>query len=607
MAQQAADDWNANLGLVQFATQVDDGAVAKQRDGMNTVAFSDTIYGDTFGDETIAVTLLNYAHIVDLVETDVLVNSADTFDSYTGPLRDPGQPTNIDLHRVLLHEFGHVLGLAHPDAIGQTVTAVMNSVVSNTDELTADDIGGTTIIYGDTALKSLPLTPVGLAVDDRRGKIYATTAKANGKGSLLVIDPYGPEVVATVHAGSKPKVLALSGDDEFLYMGVDGKGVIDQIDPDTLTQTLEFPLGAQAGVTAAHILVLPGQPGSVLVSQVGNIDNSSGYTGVSDSADFAIYDQGVLRTGEAFDPFDTPGSPVVLNSDGQTGYAVSGGSPHLLTISANGITYPSSNYFMVALGNTGSQPAYDQPLLFDIDGTVVDLVDSVQATPFAGIAEYGNYALALDPGQGRVFFAVPNSNNLALANAPGANVSVLSEQTSVLVGDIATRAFLPAITLPRYTEVTNLSRWGTNGLIITIEDTRSLYSEHTLLIRSNLIGPGPVSGEPPTVSVGTPKFAVLDENSGVKDKVAVTRVDGDLSAPLTVHYTVSGTAQSGADFRVLSGVITIPTGQSKAKIKVVPLGSQFSDGPRTLQIRLAPDPAYRWGTSSAAAISVTSD
>ena len=58
----------------------------------------------------------------------------------------------IDFHRVALHEFGHVLGLAHPDAVGQTVSALMNSIISDLDGLTQDDGDGARSIY------NLPLT-----------------------------------------------------------------------------------------------------------------------------------------------------------------------------------------------------------------------------------------------------------------------------------------------------------------------------------------------------------------------------------------------------------------------------------------------------------------
>lgn len=590
VAQSAVDEWNQNLGLAQFATVVEDDASPQQGDGKNTVAFSSNIYGDTFGDETIAVTLLHYTDHVTIGESDVLVNNQDTFDSYSGPLQNKGTSRNFDLRRVLLHEFGHVLGLGHPDAIRQTVAAVMNSVISDTDQLTSDDISGTTAIYGDPALRSVPVAAYGVAVDDGRGKIYVATTAANGKGKLQVIDPYAQKIAATIHTGTHPNIVALSGGGEYLYLGVDGLAAIDQFDPDTFTKTREFTLGAQPGVTAADIAVLPGQPESVLVSQVGNSQAALAHGGGVTTADFAVYDRGVLQPEEGFGSSDSPGSPIVIDEAGQVFYGFSGGFSDAangwitrLSLDAGGVS-PKVQYPGLPTGSLDGGVTYSQGLLFMSNGSVADLTDGVYQDPFPDVrSDDGAETVTVDAVLGQAYFAVANYSTPTL-----------------LVEDIASRSSLGTVSLPRYSRVLKMRRWGANGLII------GLNAKQMLLLRSNLIAPGPVTGSPPTVTLGAPKYASLGENDGLKDKFVVTRTNGDLSAPLDVAYTATGTSQSGVDYFPLSGVVTIPAGQATAKIKIVPTGSQFSDGPRTLQIRLAPNTSYLWGTPSFATITLTS-
>ena len=146
-------DWNANLTRTKFTSTESTGTAAAFNNKVNNVLFSDTVYGEDFGARTLAITLSSGA-AVRKSEADVLVNRvAFTWNSYRGALRS----TNIiDLRRVLLHEFGHVLGLTHPDqdTPPQSVAAVMNSVVSNTETLQLDDINGAQFLYATAFVKS---------------------------------------------------------------------------------------------------------------------------------------------------------------------------------------------------------------------------------------------------------------------------------------------------------------------------------------------------------------------------------------------------------------------------------------------------------------------
>ena len=63
-------------------------------------------------------------------------------------------------------------------------------------------------------------------------------------------------------------------------------------------------------------------------------------------------------------------------------------------------------------------------------------------------------------------------------------------------------------------------------------------------------------------------------------------------APLTVNYTVSGSAVAGVDYERLSGSVTIPAGQSNVEIPVVPLATGKSGGSVSVQVDLATDNGY---------------
>ena len=58
-----------------------------------------------------------------------------------------------------LHELGHGLGLNHPDTAGQHVVAVMNSIISDQEILSADDIAGGQSLYGAPAATTPTPTP----------------------------------------------------------------------------------------------------------------------------------------------------------------------------------------------------------------------------------------------------------------------------------------------------------------------------------------------------------------------------------------------------------------------------------------------------------------
>ncbi|MDP6580296.1 MAG: hypothetical protein QF681_06545 [Vicinamibacterales bacterium] len=116
-------DWNANLGGtgVSFNAIRNSTQPAANNDGFNNVFWADDIFGTPFGAQTLAVTtgwFFERAGVDTRTEADVIFNNAQAFNCYRGERRlgpTPESSSTSDMKRTALHEFGHVLGLDHPD------------------------------------------------------------------------------------------------------------------------------------------------------------------------------------------------------------------------------------------------------------------------------------------------------------------------------------------------------------------------------------------------------------------------------------------------------------------------------------------------------------
>jgi hypothetical protein len=157
-AADALNTWNPYLAHLQFSWIKNSPVTPAEGDDEMSAFFDTKVFGMNFGTNALAVTLLNYRN-GNMEETDTVFNKAISWDSYRGPLTPPV----FDFHRVAIHEFGHVLGLDHPDQATpkQNVVAIMNSRTGDLDTVAQDDINGVTAIYGTgPAYNSVPNGPV---------------------------------------------------------------------------------------------------------------------------------------------------------------------------------------------------------------------------------------------------------------------------------------------------------------------------------------------------------------------------------------------------------------------------------------------------------------
>ena len=134
--------WNNSVNRVQFSPVNSTGPTG-DGDRLNQVFFDSNYYGTSFGPNVLAITTrFTVIATQQRVEADMVFNNAIQWDSYRGPRRSAW-----DIRRVALHELGHALGLDHPDERGQSVTALMNSILGDTDSLQEDDVAGGASLY----------------------------------------------------------------------------------------------------------------------------------------------------------------------------------------------------------------------------------------------------------------------------------------------------------------------------------------------------------------------------------------------------------------------------------------------------------------------------
>ena len=86
----------------------------------------------------------------------------------------------------------------------------------------------------------------------------------------------------------------------------------------------------------------------------------------------------------------------------------------------------------------------------------------------------------------------------------------------------------------------------------------------------------------------------------------VTRT-GDTTAPLTVRYTVGGTAVAGTDYVSLPGAVTIGAGSASASVAVTPIDDAAYENNESVILTLSANAAYRLGSAITGTVTIVSD
>jgi hypothetical protein len=198
---ESAQIWDQYMANLQIVTTTGNNTNGGQSDdGVNEAFFGSSLGGSTLDSNTLGLTVYSYDPSTNaMIEADTAFNPGVSWNSYRGPLLSDGV---IDFRRVALHELGHIIGLDHPDQAGQVVNAIMNSVISNTDNVTADDIAGAQALYGARNSPAPAAQPTPTPPPPVTQVFPAADLNGDGRSDLVLFNQASNEVAVWLMSGN---------------------------------------------------------------------------------------------------------------------------------------------------------------------------------------------------------------------------------------------------------------------------------------------------------------------------------------------------------------------------------------------------------------------
>jgi subtilisin family serine protease/subtilase family serine protease len=95
--------------------------------------------------------------------------------------------------------------------------------------------------------------------------------------------------------------------------------------------------------------------------------------------------------------------------------------------------------------------------------------------------------------------------------------------------------------------------------------------------------------------------------AGPADGIFTVTRTGDTTLPLTVHYSVGGTAAAGTDYVSLSGTVTIEAGSASARVAVTPIDDSAYESNEMVTLTISADASYKMGSPITGTVTIVSD
>jgi hypothetical protein len=117
---------------------------------------------------------------------------------------------------------------------------------------------------------------------------------------------------------------------------------------------------------------------------------------------------------------------------------------------------------------------------------------------------------------------------------------------------------------------------------------------------------GALSNNNPQVTISATDASAA-ENPLDSGTITVSLEEINNSGPLTVNYTVGGTATPDSDYTAFSGSITIPTGQQSGSLAIIPIDDTEIEPLETVILTLSTGTGYTVGEPSSATVNIISN
>jgi hypothetical protein len=319
------------------------------------------------------------------------------------------------------------------------------------------------VIAGSNYLRTVNLPANALVWNPQQQVIYAAipAGASSNASSIVAIDPTSGNIVASQTMPGEPNLLAISGDQQYLYVGITATATVLRLNLPSLTTDIQWSVGpTPPGNDATSIYdmqVAPGLPHTLGVTQE---TASQGST-----SELAIYDDGVLRPNTGTAVIQPIGyvNLFTWGADGSAIYATenteSGGPDFIYSVDAQGATLTGTN--LGAFGGGETQLIYDpnENRLYDSEGDVVDPATGTSLGSFPASAA----SFAIDSTQHRVYFMGGAPFQSSVNTNGVAQIAVFDQDHFTAEGVIELPAVAGAYTAPA-NGAACLIRWGTAGL-----------------------------------------------------------------------------------------------------------------------------------------------